>query len=222
MAFRLPRTLRRLARGPVPGLDELPPFTDSASYWENRYALGQNSGVGSYAELAQFKAEVLNGFVVEQGIRSVLELGCGDGNQLSLARYPSYVGFDVSPTAVALCRSRFRRDRTKTFEVYDPQRFAVLSPRAELVLSLDVVFHLVEDEVFDRHLHELFASADRFVCVYASNEDTPDIGDHVRHRVFTDWVAEHRPDWHVVRHVENPYRAALEGAVSDFWFFAPR
>ena len=219
MAFRLPR---RRSRSAIPSLDELPPFTDSATYWENRYALGQNSGVGSYAELAAFKAEVLNDFVAEQRIASVLELGCGDGNQLKLARYPTYLGFDVSPTAVAMCRTSFRRDRNKSFEVYDPELFASLRPRAELVLSLDVVFHLVEDEVFERHLSELFAAAERFVCVYASNTETPDVGAHVRHRVFTDWVQEHRPDWQVFRHLDNPYRASLEGAVSDFWFFAPR
>ena len=218
MAIRLPR---RRSRVPIPTLDELPPFTDSASYWESRYALGQNSGVGSYAELAAFKAAVLNAFVAEQRIASVLELGCGDGNQLKLARYPSYQGFDVSPTAVAMCRKSFRRDRSKSFEVYEPELFTALGPRAELALSLDVVFHLVEDEVFERHLDELFGAAERFVCIYASNEDTPDIGDHVRHRVFTDWVGENRPDWHVTRRVENPYRDSVEGAVSDFWFFAP-
>jgi len=205
----------------VPTLDELPPFTDSASYWESRYALGQNSGVGSYDELARFKAQVLNDFVAEHQVRSVLELGCGDGNQLELARYPSYQGFDVSPTAVQLCRKRFRWDRRKSFSVYEPEAFGRLRPRAELALSLDVVFHLVEDEVFERHLTELFDSAERFVCIYASNVEVPDIGDHVRHRVFTSWVEQHRPGWRVHRHVPNPHRGAVEGAVSDFWFFAP-
>jgi SAM-dependent methyltransferase len=205
----------------VPTLDELPPFTDSATYWESRYALGQNSGVGSYAELAAFKADVLNAFVAEHAVASVLELGCGDGNQLRLARYPSYQGFDVSPTAVQLCRKAFRWDRRKSFQVYEPARFAQQQPRAELTLSLDVVFHLVEDEVFVQHLSDLFDAAERFVCVYATNQVTPDIGDHVRHRRFTDWVEAHRPQWQVVRHVPNPHRGALEGAVSDFWFFAP-
>ncbi|MCW2673805.1 MAG: glycosyl transferase group 1 [Frankiales bacterium] len=221
MVRRLARAVLRRPVREIPTLDELPPFIDSASYWESRYALGQNSGVGSYDDLAAFKAAVLNAFVAEHGIASVLELGCGDGNQLRLARYPSYRGFDVAPTAVRLCRKAFRRDRTKSFDVYDPAGFARLRPRAELTLSLDVVFHLVEEDVFVQHLNDLFDSAERFVCVYATNEGSPDIGDHVRHRRFTDWVQEHRPEWQVLRHVPNPHRGAVEGAVSDFWFFAP-
>ena len=57
-------------------------FTASDDYWEERYSKGKNSGAGSYNELARFKAEVLNGFVQKQNIRSVIEFGCGDGNQL--------------------------------------------------------------------------------------------------------------------------------------------
>ena len=205
-------------RQPPPGLDDLPAFRDSASYWQARYALGQTSGVGSYADLARFKAEVLNAFVEEQRIGTVLELGCGDGAQLALARYPSYQGFDVAPAAVSLCRRRFRGDRTKRFATL--AAFTARRPTAELTLSLDVVFHLVEDEVFDAHLRDLFDAATRFVCVYSSNEERPDVGRHVRHRVFTDWVEAHRPDWPLVRHVPNPLRGQLEGAVADFWFWA--
>src|SRR5437899_4317923 len=58
-----------------------------------------NSGLGSYDKLAEFKAEVLNGFVKENTIKSVIEYGCGDGNQLKFAEYPSYLGFDVSVKA---------------------------------------------------------------------------------------------------------------------------
>lgn len=212
---RLARLLGRHAA--APDLDALPDFVDSASYWESRYRLGQTSGVGSYDDLATFKAEVLNAFVQRHDVASVLELGCGDGNQLALASYPSYLGLDVSGTALRLCRKRFRRDRTKAFlplsELGDR--------RAELTLSLDVVFHLVEDEVYSQHLSSLFDAATRFVCVYSSNVEVDDIGDHVRHRVFTDWVTAHRPDWQVLEHVPNPYRGQLQGAVSDFWFFAP-
>ena len=43
-------------------------------------------------ELAKFKARVMNDFVRENGIRSVIELGCGDGMQLALADYPRYLG----------------------------------------------------------------------------------------------------------------------------------
>src|SRR5512139_2970605 len=82
-------------------------FSGSKDYWEERYRAGGNSGGGSYGRLAQFKADVLNGFVERHGVESVLELGCGDGHQLELARYPKYIGLDVSVTAIRQCAARF-------------------------------------------------------------------------------------------------------------------
>jgi len=88
-------------------------FPGSAAYWESRYKKGGTSGAGSYAQFAEFKAEVLNEFVQANAVRSVIEFGCGDGNQLTLAHYPRYVGVDVSPAAVEKCRALFQADATK-------------------------------------------------------------------------------------------------------------
>lgn len=202
-------------------MDAQPEFTDSRSYWEQRYATGGNSGKGSYDVLADFKAGVLNRFVAEHGITTVVELGCGDGNQLSLATYPSYIGLDVAPSAIDRCKKLFAADATKSFFLYDPDRFIDRHGvfRRDLALSLDVVFHLVEDDVFERYMTTLFDCASRFVCVYSSNDENPDIGVHVRNRRFLPWVEHNRPEWTLVEHVPNPHRGAVEGAISDFWFF---
>ena len=64
---------------------------DTATYWEFRYANNGNSGAGSYGKLADFKAKVINGFIHENELNTILEFGCGDGNQLSLAKYNSYI-----------------------------------------------------------------------------------------------------------------------------------
>ena len=196
------------------------PFPGSERYWEKRYADGGNSGVGSYAFFAEFKAEVLNRFVHENDVRSVLEFGCGDGNQLTLARYPSYAGFDVSETAVERCRERFAGDPTR--------RFAMMAEyageSADLALSLDVVYHLIEDDVYERYMRTLFDAARRFAIVYAS--DTDDNrgyeGTHVKHRKFTRWVRENRPEFALVGHVPNryPYRGDWRtGSFAEFFFY---
>ena len=195
-------------------------FPGSAAYWEERYRKGGTSGAGSYAEFAEFKAEVLNEFVASSGVRSVIEFGCGDGNQLALARYPRYDGVDVSPAAVARCRERFAADATKSFGTtaeYDGRR-------ADLALSLDVVYHLVEDDVFERYMRTLFAAAERFVIVYASDFDSAPgaTASHVRHRKFTLWVAANAPEWRLARHVPNrhPRRDdAPGGTPADFFVF---
>ena len=203
---------------------ERPPARDfdSAVYWESRYAAGGNSGSGSEGRLARFKADVVNAFVREHAVSSVIEFGCGDGRQLALAEYPAYVGADVSPTSVALCRQRFATDPGKRFLVSGQPGEQPES--ADLALSLDVVFHLVEDAAFDAYMHELFGHARRFVIIYASDKDetTPDL--HVRHRRFTDWIARNAKEWQSLGRVRNPYpfdaARSADTSFCDFHFFA--
>jgi trans-aconitate methyltransferase len=171
--------------------------------------------------LAEFKADVLNKFVADHVIRSLIEFGCGDGNQLLLARYPEYVGLDVSPTAVKRCQELFKHDAAKRFAVIGTDRGD--HGHADLVLSLDVIYHLVEDEVYERYMHGLFDAADRFVVIYSDNEDSPTEDLHVRHRRFTDWIENNRPNWQMVEHIPNqlPSRPDHDrGSWSDFWIFA--
>ncbi|NIQ00794.1 MAG: hypothetical protein GWM98_10685, partial [Nitrospinaceae bacterium] len=98
-------------------------FPGSGNFWETRYARGGDSGHGSQGRLAQFKAEVLNRFVEQHRVESVIEFGCGDGGQLALLRFPRYIGLDVAPTAIARCRERFRADSSKSFFLYHPFGF---------------------------------------------------------------------------------------------------
>jgi cyclopropane fatty-acyl-phospholipid synthase-like methyltransferase len=197
-------------------------FIGSAQYWENRYKSGNNSGKGSYGELAEFKAEVLNAFVLEKGIRSVIEFGCGDGNQLSLAVYPQYVGYDVSAVAVEMCQKAFADDRTKVFALVDEYQ----GERADLAISLDVLFHLVEDEVFETYMRRLFGGSDRFVVIYCSDIDRPvqPSSPHVRHRNFSAWVTRHIPSFQLIRKVGNRYRDGRKtrqghSSPSDFFIY---
>lgn len=200
-------------------------FPGSQDYWERRYAAGDTSGEGSYGEQATFKAEVLNRIVRERGIRSVLELGCGDGNQLSLAKYPSYLGLDVAPSAVERCRDRFAGDESKRFEVLDPARFTGADRcHADAVISLEVIFHLVEDEVFETYMGQLFDAADRFVVIFSNDDDENRAleAPHYRNRRFTDWIAAERADWALVERVPNrhPYDPGTgQGSPAEFFVY---
>lgn len=196
-------------------------FETSSNYWEQRYASGGNSGAGSYRELAAFKSEVLNAFVDKYHVASVIELGCGDGNQLALANYPRYRGFDVSQTVLEKCRQTFAADSSKSFHHvadYD-------GVQADLALSLDVIYHLVEDPVFEAHMNLLFDAASRYVIIYSSN--SADNGQlqsaHVRHRPFSDWVDANRPAWKLIEHIPNRYpskRLLGGGSFASFHIYA--
>jgi SAM-dependent methyltransferase len=204
-------TVKDLIR-PIPGARQLSRlrqrrrFGDSAHFWELHYERGGTSGGGSYGDLGRGKAEYLNKLVRERGVRSVIEFGCGDGQALSLADYPCYVGLDVSRTAISLCMNRFADDPTKSFFLYDGEHFADRAGlfAADLAMSLDVVYHLVEDQVFETYMRNLFTAGQRFIVVFSTNSDRGHTAPHVRHRHFTQWVAEHLPDWRLTDVTPGP------------------
>jgi SAM-dependent methyltransferase len=195
------------------------PFHNSEDYWVTRYREGGNSGAGSYNRLAEFKAEVLNDFVASHSIRDVIEFGCGDGNQLTLARYPTYLGFDVSPHAIEACTRRFANDVSKSFMlVHD-----YTGQTAQLVLSLDVIYHLTEDDVYETYMQNLFGAGREYVVIYSSDKDEPHTPSaHVRHRQFSKWVRANAPGWRLLQHIPNryPYTGDNDtGSLADFYIY---
>lgn len=213
------RSLLRSVWRTVTELRQAMAFRGSADYWETRYRQGGRSGAGSYGRLAEWKAETINAFVRERAVHSVVEHGVGDGNQLGLAVYPKYIGLDVSATAVRKCREKFSGDVSKAFLVLDEYGGEL----GDLALSVDVIFHLVEDSVFEAYMRRLFCSADRYVIVYSSNFDSRSGARHVRHRQFSRWVEARATGWLLTRHLPNKYPYD-EGdpentSFCDFFFF---
>lgn len=170
-----------------------PPLT---AYWEARYAAGGDSGVGSAGDAAERKAAYVNAVIRREGVTSVVDWGCGDGRQLELLELPAaYLGVDISATAVARC---VRRHPSKSF-LFWPASGPEVTVRADLALSLDVLFHLVRDEDFAAYRGRLFASAQRIVLAHTTDVDLTDTARHVRHRRITDhvpggWSLASRPD----------------------------
>jgi len=201
-------------------------FSNSAEWWERRYSSGGTSGEGSHGRLANFKAEIVNKFVEENEIDSVVEFGCGDGNQLKLSNYPAYIGLDISRKAVAICKEKFADDRNKNFFLYDPYYFDDKAKRfkADLALSLDVIYHLVEDDIYITYLKHLFGSGVKYVIVYTSDKDESGkiYERHVRHRKFTTDVEKIFPSWKLVEKIKNKYsveKGSDQTSFSDFFIF---
>lgn len=154
-------------------------FRESSKYWEDRYRLGGESGDGSRGVNAEYKASVINRFIAQHGVRSLIEFGCGDGVQLAMFNAPAYIGVDVSQTVIQQCRTRFSDDTGKRFIL----NLDYAGECADISMSLDVIFHLVEDPVYNTYLDRLFAAAERYVLIYSTSADLQDTGvPHVRHR----------------------------------------
>lgn len=193
---------------------------DSAEYWEQRYKSNGTSGEGSYNHFADFKADFLNKFVETAEVNLVIEFGCGDGNQLLLAKYPNYVGFDVSQSSIEQCKNIFSNDKTKEFYLCTEN----VQQKGDLSLSLDVIYHLIEDNVYYSYMEQLFKSSLKWVIVYSSNSNGNDSFQsiHVKHRRFTDWVQDYAPNFKLVQHVPNKYPSSVygeKGSFAEFFVF---
>ena len=200
-----------------------PGSLESAEFWDTHYATGGTSGTGSYGRLAEFKAEVLNRLLNAYSIDTTIEFGCGDGNQLSLIDYPSYLGLDTSPTAIDQCRRLFAGDPTKQFRAY--RSGDSIPERAELAVSLDVIYHLLEDHVYHRYMADLFGAATRLVVVYSSDSLEASEWPEVRHRRFTRWVEVFAPEWRLHQRIPNRYpyvHGDVDSSWADFFIFERR
>ena len=172
----------------------------SAQYWETRYSSSGNSGAGSYGRLAQFKADVINDFIKQKNIKNIIEFGVGDGNQLSLLNAENYLGFDVSETIVNKNIERFKNFSGYKFKLVNEFN----DEKADLVLSLDVIYHLVEDEVYFQYMENLFRASKRYIIIYSSNKDEIHTT-HVKHRHFTSFIEQNHKEWTLIKKIPNKY-----------------
>jgi SAM-dependent methyltransferase len=180
---------------------------DSRQYWIDRYSVGGNSGSGSYGEAALWKSTALNDFVRRQGIQSVIELGCGDGNNLQTMKFPQYIGIDPSPDAIRNCLTVHGSDSSKSFLSIDPDTFHNRGAlKADLALSMEVLLHLTEDLRFEKYLLDLFGCAREFVAIFstASDVNPPRLAPHNRFRDHRPFVQGALPEWDEIEYAPTP------------------
>lgn len=152
-----------------------------AEYWDHRYRHGGNSGLGSHdINYINFKKNYINNVIKNYSVETVVELGCGDGNQLSYFEgYTNYTGYDISNTIILKCKNMFINDTNKSFtnNIND-----ILNNVFDLSISLDVTYHLISDEMFITYMNNLFKLSD-LVCLYTTNteKNESDVR-HIKHR----------------------------------------
>jgi hypothetical protein len=189
---------------------------DSAKYWEERYVNGGNSGNGSYGFLAEYKRDFINQFIVDNNIKSLLEYGCGDCNQLSMIDCETIVGVDVSKTAVDICQNLLPNSR---FIDLSSQKFPKI--KTDLLLSLDVIYHLIEDDVYEKYIENIINHGSEYLIIYSANfENEGNFSIHVKPRKFT----EHKmlnETYKLELIVENKYKSIDHnlGSFSDWYIF---
>ncbi len=171
----------------------------SQQYWIARYRWGGHSGRGSQGRIAAAKSAFVTEFCRTHGVNSLVELGSGDGVCAAAIEVPSYLGLDISEAAIAAARARSNPGTHCFVNIAGLKSDGILDlvlretgelPQASL--SMDVILHLVEDEVFEDYMRALFSVASKYIVVFSSDAD--ERGErHVRHRAWSQWFAEHYP-----------------------------
>lgn len=178
---------------------------NSKEYWENRYKSGGNSGAGSQGALANYKAQIINEFVEKNNIQTVCELGCGD-IQFTLYNIPKFTGYDVSKYIIERNKINFTQhkftDSINDLDVYD------------LTMSLDVILHLIEEDVYQEYMKNLFKLSNKYVLIYSPNRDEILGGVHNKYRKFLPDVPQ---NFQLIEFIENPHKGILTQA--DFFIF---
>ena len=153
-----------------------------ACYWDERYKNG-NSGVGSYGDWLKFKLEEIKKI---KGVSSILDVGCGDlntGTQVaSLFPKSTYLGLDISKTALQQAKER-KLDKRFSFKLMED---SVFSYPSDLVLCLDVLWHINREKDYNDLLKSLKKSWKKHLFLTAHKEDyvNENTASHVKIREF--------------------------------------
>ncbi len=174
---------------------------NSKNYWNDRYVKGQNSGTGSYNKLAQFKADVINDFLGRNQIKSIVDYGVGDGNQLKLFNIENliYTGIDVSEFIISKCKEEFKDDKAKRFIHVDNIDNEL---KADLILSFGVIYHLIEEGVYKKYMENLFRLSKKYVIIYAPNINYNEAV-HVKKREFIEYIFDNYTTFNLIKRIKG-------------------
>jgi SAM-dependent methyltransferase len=131
---------------------------DNRTFWNERYESlpGLGSGPGSRAYAAWLKQRLIEATIAQHGVRSVLDIGCGD--MYWMPAQPgagvAYTGVDISDVIVARNRERFPRAE---FVLHDIVA-APLQRSADLVVCFDVLIHQLDAGQFQAALRNVLAT----------------------------------------------------------------
>lgn len=146
---------------------------DTAYYWNERYQQRGNSGAGSYGGQLEKKLNWLKGLEVN----SITEIGCGDFNFGShlMELYPNatYSGCDISKVVLEKNREKYPQ--------YNFYPAGGHNPPSDLLLCIDVLFHITDDGEYQNMLDTLDKADWKYLAVTAYERDE-ELGGHVRIR----------------------------------------
>ena len=175
----------------------------TCKFWEERYKGGGDSGRGSYntdhANFFDFKTNYINNIIQEHKVKTINDFGCGDGNQIKdLRGFDTYKGYDISNEAVSKCSNKYENNPKYNF-YSEYKNWA----KADLSMSLDVLYHIMEDDLWLLYINDLFNFSNKLVLIYSVDDDTLK-APHVKSRNFTTYIKDNFLNYKLLNVSESP------------------
>lgn len=192
-------------------------------YWFHRHRRGagrrefEADGRGSAGHLRAYKAAFVNAMARKYDCRTAIDLGCGSAWLYGLTSFDEYTGFDISPSAIWRAYLEHGCPKNAEFHIFDPERTELR--RADVAVSLDVVYHITEEVDLWAYLAAMCEAARRLIVVYAADEDPVETDPpHIARRRFVPLIEKR--GWRLAESPENPY-ADDPDVMSRFYVFVP-
>ena len=134
--------------------------TQEEAYWETRYSLGYDSGIGSAGEERDWKWKTITEFAPK--ITSVIDVGCGD-LRFWKGDLDRYVGIDISKTII----DRNKKIPRGNFKfICAPASKRIDGLNAPFVFCVDLLFHIMDDNRYEAILENLCYYSSRFIVIH--------------------------------------------------------
>ncbi len=144
---------------------------DNRDFWNQRYADDplKGSGPGSRGNILKLKSVLVKKIVETYGIKTILDVGCGDIAMLPSLEFEGYVGVDISDVVIG--RNRLLRPE---LEFVCADLSGSYSPRpAELTLCLDVLIHQKDRGSYLAVLSKALSAAQKVALISGYSEPDP-------------------------------------------------
>lgn len=85
---------------------------------------------------------------------------------------------------------KYAKDKTKKFMWCGNEDF-IVDIKADLTMSLNVIYHLIEDDTYHIYMKRLFSSSKKYVYICSCNFDKS-YANHIKCRKFTDYIKNYK------------------------------
>lgn len=158
-------------------------MNDLRTHFENRYYKKLGSGKGSVGQLREFKHKILNQYLINYNKFRFVDFGCGDLSFWHGKPPKYYTGIDFARNIQKENAEKFDR------EFITSNLAEVKGLFGEVVICFDVLFHILDEEVYFKILRNICNTSSKWIFIYTwIKESNNYMKDHQKYRNFENYL----------------------------------